>query len=282
MPSKQLAVHKQRAARVEKDMKFAFKSIVAAAAFIAAGASNAALVTVNAGQTVNGLTLNGDFQSFGALRFDDNLVDALNLGVVTASGFGGAEVTTVGKPGEYAYGGIIAKAAVTSVTYDDVTGKVTRVVTTGGARQTATNGLALSGGWVEVGNLDVRLDTLEIFGTVQGQSVVAGSVAQNYSGKLFDIQGGVTGDTTWKAGFALNQISGLAITTQAFSAIDLSLGLKNVGRGGLQAAAANFGRIDSQISVSATAPAVPEPSTYALMGVGLVGLALVSRRRAAK
>ena len=256
-------------------MKFAIKSIVAATAFVAAGAASAALVTVNVGQTVNGLTLDAD--SFGALRFDDGLIDALNLGVVTASGFGGATVTTVGEPGAYEYGGIIASAKVSSVTYDDATGKVVRVVTVGGARQVATNNPALSGGWVEVGNLDVRLDTMEIFGTVQGKSNVSGSVAQNYSGKLFSIAG-LAGDTTWQQGVALTQLTGLAITTEAFKAIDLSLGLKNVGRAGLQAAAANFGSINSQITVT---PAIPEPSTYALMGLGLVGLALV-RRRAAK
>jgi hypothetical protein len=255
-------------------MKFAIKSIVAATAFVAAGAASAALVTVNVGQTVNGLTLEAD--SFGALRFDDGLIDALNLGAVAASGFGGATVTTVGTPGAYEYGGIIASAKVSSVTYDNATGKVVRVVTTGGARQVATNNPALSGGWVEVGNLDVRLDTMEIFGTVQGKSNLANSVAQNYSGKLFSI-GGLTGDTTWQQGVALTQLTGLAITTEAFQAIDRSLALKNVGRAGLQAAAANFGSINSQITVAA----IPEPSTYALMGLGLVGLALV-RRRAAK
>jgi hypothetical protein len=33
------------------------------------------------------------------------------------------------------------------------------------------------------------------------------------------------------------------------------------------------------VSVTPTVPAIPEPSTYALMGLGLVGMALVSRRR---
>lgn len=52
----------QRAAlfQVEIDMKFAFKSIVVAAAFVAAGAASAAtLTTGNTAQTVNGVYLVG-------------------------------------------------------------------------------------------------------------------------------------------------------------------------------------------------------------------------------
>jgi hypothetical protein len=43
----------------------------------------------------------------------------------------------------------------------------------------------------------------------------------------------------------------------------------------------NYGSIASTITAKAgTTPAVPEPSTYALMGLGLAGIAAVARRRA--
>ena len=79
-------------------MKFAFKHIVATAAFVAAGAANAASVTIdNVSSAADLYTVGGA----GALTFSTNLRNALNIGSVAASAFGGAESQIVGPAGAY-------------------------------------------------------------------------------------------------------------------------------------------------------------------------------------
>jgi hypothetical protein len=86
---------------------------------------------------------------------------------------------------------------------------------------------------------------------------------------------------------ANNAITGLSIvggsTGTAFGFLRNSFGLLKNGNSAL-ADVTDWGRLDStlQISFGAMGPVsdLPEPSTYALMGLGLVGLAAVARRRA--
>ena len=96
-------------------MKFNLKSLVVAAAFVAAGGANAASFTVNEGGdlTVGGYLISG-LTGSGSLTFSQDLLDTLNLGVVEVTNFGRANSTIDGVPGGYT--AVSAAAPVTSLT----------------------------------------------------------------------------------------------------------------------------------------------------------------------
>lgn len=78
---------------------------------------------------------------------------------------------------------------------------------------------------------------------------------------------------------ATNTVTGLKLSGSFAQAIGAKLGLD---QGVIDfVKTLNFGTLTSTATVAA-APAVPEPSTYALMGLGLAGATFVARRRAAK
>jgi len=269
-------------------MKFAMKTLIAAAAFTAAGMASAASATLNAGGTlaVPGYDLS-DLTGSGTLTFSTTLIGALNAGKVQVSGIAPATATVVNKTnaatGVVSISSASAAAPVTSLTGDLVgsTLTVTNVGTVGGAFQNApTKNIATNTGSLSITNLNVDLVNKKVFADLVGGNGV-GSMSQVY---LWDIVNPIVGSTTFTipaAGGVMsstNTISGLKITTSSFDIFAQAMGLTANGITSLKTVT-DFGTIVSTISAKAT-PTIPEPSTYALMGLGLVGMSLVARRRA--
>lgn len=250
-------------------MKFALKSIVAATAFVAAGMASAASVTVPANTAYNGLSFSGS----GSLSFSADLLGALDTGKVAVAGYGAATATVI-KDSDGFYTQASAAAPITSLTIDSSTYNVLSAATSGGATQTAPVLKSVSsGGSLTVTDLNVDIANKKVYATIIGGNGV-GTLNNFY---LWDI-GSITGATSVTgAGSFTTSMTGLSITTAGFNTFVQSLGLLNLGKSALSGVT-DFGTITSTI-VAKTVTAVPEPSTYALMALGLVGVSVVARRR---
>jgi hypothetical protein len=331
-------------------MKFALKSLAAAAAFAVAGVASAATITTTPGVTQTVFDPLGSGRSAeltlvsgsGALAFSNGLFDgadvntiggligALNVGKVTIAGQGG--ITVVENQIDGTRVSSEATASIISLSADNVTGQIGVVGSAGGALQTGTNiGGTLTGGTALVSNLRFDLANGQVVADLVGRKAAVGTkVAIDYNLPntilwTFD-KATVTGPTAIKpeyllaadpkaameaAGFVVtgstlqpgfihrtysvkaeNVISGLKVTTEGFNFFKNSLGLLSTGVNALAAVnndltdpdtgavvgIGGYGTVRS--TVLFTVREVPEPSTYALMGLGLVGMSLVARRRA--
>jgi hypothetical protein len=274
-------------------MNFALKSLVAAAVIASAGAASADVTTATGGT----FSLNGNSYTLqggsGTLSFSASLISALNVAGVAVTSVAPAVVTET-----YTYDPVFeentrtgskASAPITSVKTSD-TGNVLTVSTAGGALQTAPklSGVSL-GGTLEVKNLAVDLTNKRIYASLTGNFTgVATGAAGTAGGAITTVDNfylwnfaSITGPTTVTgAGTYNNTISGLTITSEGFKYFVSALRLVNTGVSTLTTVT-DYGSITSTINVTANStPAVPEPSTYALMGLGLAGIAVAARRRA--
>lgn len=288
-------------------MKFAFKSLVAAAALVSMGASHAVTATLTTTNSVtdSGWTLS-NMSGTGRLTFSDTLISALNTAGVQFDPVAPADLTAPkGPDGKYTKGGTaFVNAPVASLTgnFDGTTLSVTQVVTAGGAKQiTIKNGATNGAGFLVIENLTVDLNAKLIkadlsggngFTAIKGYNLWSFETLQGpttFSVPNPAVQTVFNVDNALRGLFFVNQNDGLDKFTQA-------LNLNTTGRAALKAVdnkastsnkdpvtgqAAGFGWINSTITVTATpVTAVPEPSTYALMVVGLAGLGFAARRRA--
>ncbi|OGA82662.1 MAG: hypothetical protein A2711_16745 [Burkholderiales bacterium RIFCSPHIGHO2_01_FULL_63_240] len=265
-------------------MKFAFKSLVVASSLIAAGLSSAGAVTIS----TSGSVTSGDWSlsgltGTGTLSFSTTLIGALNAGGVQVSQVDPAVVTST-KRTNGKYSAISAAAPISSLTGTQ-TGSVfaaNSVSTLGGALQTAeADDFTTTGGSLAITNLRVDLDAKKVYATLVGANGV-GTVNNLYLWDIATVTGATSGTLLEGVNTYTNELTGLKINANAFSLFSQALGLTQAGNDAL-ATVTDFGKISSTLSFNATkvaTPAVPEPSTYALMGVGLLGIAAAARRRA--
>lgn len=218
-------------------------------------------------------------QGAATLTFSQDVLDTLSIYTLTVAPYGWAYAPYVTKDQDGNYSNMLSAAPINSLTWDNSTNQLLRFGTTGGVTLTVPQRTAVSsGGSLTVTDLDADLSTKTVYATIIGTNGV-GTISHL---ALWTFSG-IGGSTSLSASNLT--LTNLAITIQGFNAFRQSLGLLTLGKAAL-AAVTDYGTlsalVNSPLDLGAPPPwyvsSLPEPSTYAFMGLGLVGIVLSTRR----
>ena len=245
------------------------KTLIATALLAALGAQ-AATVTVASGGSYKGLQLTGA----DTISFSTDLLGALDTGKVVLSPVNGT-IGVIQKDVDGFYTQADITAQLKSFDINDSTNRIVNAYSVGGSNQAQPALKSVSsGGFVTIGDLWIDRTAKVVHGTLTGGNGV-GTISDLIVWNIASIQGD---SAITAAGSYTTTFSGLTVTTTAFDAIAKSLGLLTLGKSALSGVT-DFGTITSHLTVTAVTPPIPEPATYAMMGLGLIGVAVAARRR---
>lgn len=219
----------------------------------------------------------------GVLKLSDDIttpassvVGAFDVASITISQYGSATLDAGYYPSPDDWAKYVqVSAPLQSLTFDDVTRKITSVQSIGGLTQTvAKANAASSGGFINIYNIRGDLTTKTLYADISGANgLVSGNIAFfNYS----TLTGADSLPANWDSVAATytTTLSGLTLTAAGKAALVQGLGLRGIGLTTLNSLT-DFGTLTTTIVTTA----VPEPSTYALMGLGFAAVGFVARRR---
>ena len=242
------------------------KHVLAAFAALAiAGTASAATIKVD-GDLLSGDSPFAITSSTGTLQFDASLMGAL--------GTAGINFSAVA-PALYDSTDAQVSTTISSFTYESTTGAFSSVTLAGGGKFAMPTtkfvfGIRVGGpGDVSLTDLTINLGSKTVSAFVSGAN---GVVSGTYD--IFSFASS-TGDTAITgAGSYSFATSGLSLTTKGVDLISQGLKLSATGKN-ILSDVESFGTLAGTVAVTA----VPEPSTYALLGAGLLAVGSIARRR---